>query len=60
MNKHDDENPVWTAADFRRARPTAELLGADVARALTRKPSPTLGQAMASQSVLLVRERLAA
>lgn len=56
----DDENPEWTTSDFRRARPTAEVLGGDVAFALTRKPRLTVGQAMASQSALLVQGRLAA
>ena len=31
-----DDNPEWTEEDFKRARPTAELLGAAIACALTR------------------------
>lgn len=58
--EHDDANPEWTSADFRRARPTADVVGADVAAALTRKSAPTVRQAMVSQSSLMVLKRLAA
>lgn len=60
QTRPDDENPEWTTSDFRRARPTAEVLGKNVAFALTRKPRHSVGQAIASQSALLVQGRLAA
>lgn len=34
-----DDNPEWTEEDFQRARPTAEMLGAAIANALTRPAS---------------------
>lgn len=55
----DDENPEWTADDFRRARPTTEALGEAVAAALTRRPGE-LSKWVALQHRWLTRDALAA
>lgn len=34
----DDDNPEWTEKDYARARPAAEVLGAEVVEALRRQP----------------------
>jgi hypothetical protein len=54
-----DDNPEWTEEDFRKARPTADLLGAPIAKALTRR-SGSLSQYLASQRDWATRARLAA
>jgi hypothetical protein len=55
----DDDNPMWTRADFERARPTSDVLGMALAQSLQR-PTTSLRQALSSQSWLLVSDRLAA
>ncbi|WP_373489520.1 BrnA antitoxin family protein [Blastomonas sp.] len=42
-----DENPEWSEADFRDARPASELLGDDVAALLVRKPGRPAGSTKA-------------
>jgi uncharacterized protein (DUF4415 family) len=36
----DDENPEWSADDFRRARPAAEVLPAELVAVLPKKRGP--------------------
>jgi uncharacterized protein (DUF4415 family) len=38
-----DENPVWTAEDFARARPASEVFGTKFTDALVRKPGRPVG-----------------
>jgi len=54
-----DDNPEWSEEDFRKARPTADLLGAHIATALTRR-SGSLSQSLAGQRDWATRARLAA
>lgn len=55
----DADNPIWSEADFARARPTSDVLGKALAQSLQR-PSSGLRQAVEGQRWLLVSERLAA
>lgn len=55
----DADNPMWSEADFARARPTSDVLGKAVAQSLQRTPDG-LRQALTDQSWLLVSNRLAA
>ncbi len=42
VNLDDPDNPEWTEEDFKRARPAAEVMGAEFAAKLVRKrPSVT-------------------
>jgi uncharacterized protein (DUF4415 family) len=48
----DDENPEWSAADFARARPASELLGAEAAALLVRtRGRPAIAPAERKQQV---------
>lgn len=38
-----DENPVWTDADFARARTASEVFGKEIADAMVRKPGRPIG-----------------
>ena len=48
----DPENPPWTAADFRRARPSREVVPHIVAAYLRRRGRPTEGEAAKVQVTL--------
>ena len=54
----DADNPEWTEDDFRRARPTVEVLGEEGAAALTRKT--VLQRAFELTAPWLTYEKLAA
>jgi uncharacterized protein (DUF4415 family) len=48
----DPENPEWTAADFRRARPSREVVPHIVEAYLKRKGRPPVGEASKVQVTL--------
>lgn len=59
----DDDNPEWTDKDFVRARPAAELLGAETVDALKRQPGqrgPQKSPTKQMVSIRLSREVVAA
>ncbi|WP_446654292.1 hypothetical protein [Blastomonas sp.] len=60
--RFDPENPEWTADDFDKARPTADVLGQTVADLLTRPRTakPSLADCIARQQAWLTSHRLAA
>jgi len=50
----DDDNPVWTKADFARARPASEVHGAEIAAGFIRKRGrPAKPEAERKQQVTL-------
>ena len=54
----DLDNPEWTAEDFQRARPAAEVFGARFADVLSRLPSPV--SSVTRQGGVATTRRLAA
>lgn len=47
-----DDNPIWTAEDFARARPASEVLGPELAALLVRRPGrPPLAPGERKQKV---------
>jgi hypothetical protein len=61
-SRFDPDNPEWTADDFAKSRPTADLLGQAVADLLTRPgpAPPSLADCIARQQAWLTSHRLAA
>ncbi len=53
-----DDNPEWTKADFAKARPAAEVLPAELYRALTRGRGPAKQPTKTAVSIRLSREVL--